>query len=52
MFRLIFVTVFVSLCIRFVSVFDNIRFCFHIRVSDSDFDFEKKYKNKYDIASF
>ena len=42
MFRLIFVTVFVSLRIRTVSVFDNIRFRFHIRVSDSDSDSRKK----------
>ncbi len=42
MFRLIFVTVFISIRIRSVSVFNNIRFCFRIRVSDSNFDFEKK----------
>lgn len=37
MFRLIFVTVFISIRIRSISVFDNIRFRFHIRVSDSVF---------------
>ena len=52
MFRLIFVTVFVLIRIRSVSVFDNIRFRFCIRIFYSDFDSKKKNENEYDKVSF